>query len=304
MTDNIIKQNVVMDATLLSSLQTCEQKLQYRHGLNIKPNKGKSKSLEMGSLVHVILENFYKSILNKKSRLESISNGLAAGEFYYTHGELLTNEVINDDGMITPATYEPLTAIEIDDYKLILETVDLYFKRWENDSFVPVFVEHVIGKVIYEDESLRVLWKAKFDLVVDTNDGLMSMDHKTTARKSEYLRLNNQFMGQCILTETRSVLINIIGFQTSLKPNERFTREVKSYTADQLAEWMSEVVYWSRYLIALNETNYYPRRLTQCKTGYGKCDYYENLCDVNPSMRSENIKLYFKPAKEWDVVND
>ena len=309
------KKNVIMDATLLSSLMNCERKLELRHGLNIVPIGPKSKALEMGSLMHVFLEWYYKEIRDgRRSTARQVA--LEKGEFYYTFGELITpeertEEVLDADGnIVSPAiitqeaVYEPLSNMQIEDYALCIDTFNLYCERWKNDSFTPVHIEHVIGKILYEDEELRVLWKAKFDLISDTPIGFIPTDHKTMKQRRETLALNNQFMGQCHLLGVRSVLINKVGFQTSLKPEERFHRVSISYTADQLAEWVSETVYWAKYLINLNETNYFPRRFTQCESKFGKCEYYENLCSVNQSMRDEQVKLFFKPGKHWDVNND
>lgn len=290
------QKHVVMDATLLASLQVCERKLELRHGLNVVPNTGKSKALEMGSLVHVILEHFYKSIRDNKKN-ESISIGLAAGEHYFKYGELISKPE-------EPEIYDPLSAMQIDDYALILDTIDKYFSHYKNDSFTPVEIEHVKGEVIYEDSDIKLLWKAKFDLIGDFPNGFMAVDHKTMKQRRDTLILNNQFMGQNVLLGTRTMLINKVGFQTSLKMEERFQRVPINYSSDQLSEFISIAAYYAKYLVALTENNYFPPRYTQCETKFGKCEYYENYCSVNQNMREENLKLFFKAGKYWDISNE
>jgi len=291
------KRNVVMDATLLSSLQVCERKMDLRHNQNLVPIKGKSKALEMGSLVHKILETYYKCIRDGK-RHNAKECALQAGEHYYMHGECISTD---EDG---EKTYEPLMHTEIEDYELINDTMNAYFDYWINDSFTPVEIEHVKSALIFEDDDVRLLWKAKFDLISDTPNGFISTDHKTMKQRRDTLTLNNQFMGQCVLLNTRNVIINKIGFQTSLKPSERFVRPMMNYSADNLIEFVETAGYYAKYLIALSENDYFPPRFTQCETKFGKCEYYEHICSVNRNMRTENVKLHFTMGRVWDPTDD
>jgi len=292
------QKNVVMDATLLSALMVCERKMDLRHNQNLVPIYGKSKALEMGSLVHKILESYYKSIRDGR-KSTAITNAMQAGEDYYKFGELQSvNEQTGEK------SYEPLRHTDIEDYNLILDTMGLYFEKWINDSFTPVDVESVKSGLIFEDDDIRLIWKAKFDLISDTNNGFISTDHKTMKQRRETLALNNQFMGQCVLLNTRNVIINKIGFQTSLKIDERFSRVMLSYTSDQLIEFVETAGYFAKYLVALTENDYFPPRFTSCESKFGKCEYYENLCNVNRNMRGENARLHFMVGKSWEPIDD
>ncbi len=189
-------------------------------------------------------------------------------------------------------------------WKWVLNTCEQYFEFYKNDYWIPLFTETVKGKILYEDDEIRILWKAKLDLGVDTNQGIYPVDHKTMKQDRDTISLNNQFMGQCHIMSTKSAIINKIGFQTTLSAAEKFTREMKSYDSSQLIEWQSEILpYYAKLLLVYNETGYWPPNFSNCQTKYGLCDYYEHVCSLPISSRESNLKLYFKVGPVWDVTN-
>src|SRR6187431_1558574 len=76
------KKNVILDATNLSSLMSCGQFYDFRFNHRFLSAKGKSNSLEVGSLIHKVLEVFYKHQINGFKRETSIGHALIAGQLY------------------------------------------------------------------------------------------------------------------------------------------------------------------------------------------------------------------------------
>ncbi|MET0786270.1 MAG: hypothetical protein ABWY25_06150, partial [Paenisporosarcina sp.] len=145
---------------------------------------------------------------------------------------------------------------------------------------------------------------AKLDLVCDTNQGIYPVDHKTMQKRRDTMSLNNQFIGQCLVKGTRGMHINKIGFQSSLKPEEKFTRNMVSYSAARLIEWQSETLpFHAKQLLMYEEIGHFPPNYTHCEGKYGKCPFH-TVCESNPDMREEEIKLHFKVGPVWDPTND
>lgn len=246
--------------------------------------KGKSISLEMGSIVHNYLEFRNKAIINGIKKSEAISYGMASA-IAYSKSEEVTNS--------TP-----------EDISLALNTCMEYENHYKNDTWRPLEAEVVKGKEIYSDDKIRVIWKAKFDCIVDVGPYHAPVDYKTMKQRRDSASLNNQFTGQCVLTDSRVMFIDKIGFQKSLKPADKFTRVAMNYSLDRLKEWTDEIVpYWAYKLIEYTESGYFPPNYTHCENKFGFCKYRE-VCESNRNMRDEVLANNFVKGKKWDIQNE
>lgn len=342
MTDILIpKKNIILDSQIFNSLVACARLTDLRFNHNLQSLDGKSNSLEVGSLVHKVMEVFNRSIIHGLKRDEAINHGLIAGEMYVRGCQHCTNFQPIHDPLYTntepPVTShicgptcitKPSCGHQPDEYpgvintpqiidkdnpqhkykvssKWALETCEQYFDFWKNDSWIPLEVEVTKGEVLYEDDEIRILWKVKIDKMVDTNQGIFPSDYKTMKQNRNTISLNNQFKGQCLVTKTRQVWIDKIGFQTTLGASEKFKRVPISYSADQLLEWQSmELPFYAKMMLMYNETGYWPPNYTHCENKYGMCQFYEDVCRADRGMREENLKMHFKIGKKWDIGDE
>lgn len=309
------KKNIILDATIFSTIMACARLGNFRFNMSLQSINGKSNSLECGSIVHKFLEYYNRNIINGVKREQAIQLGFAAAETYI-------RGCPGCAGFIpTPEIPKPLCGHQVNEFEGVrntprasegykvgwqdaLDTCDQYVQFYRNDHWVPLEVEVVKGEVLYEDDEIRILWKAKLDLIADTNQGIFPVDHKTMKQRRDTIKLNNQFMGQCLIMKTRNVFINKVGFQKTLKPEEKFTRPPVSYTAEQLLEWQSETLpYYAKLLLMYAETEHYPPNYTHCENKYGNCPFLE-VCSANPNMRESELRRLFVVGPEWNPTND
>lgn len=315
MADEIIVETdqdyVVLDATVFGSVEGCPQLADYRFNQDLQLISGKSNSLECGSIMHHFLEDYYKGIKLHKSRADSIEAGLKRASLYirgcptcvsgnqvicgHTGKEWMGVKNTPEESVTKP---RPVTG-----WAFVLDTALQYADFYKNDVWVPVEVEHVKGEVIYEDARIKILWKAKYDLILNTNNGLYPVDHKTMSVDRGLNILDNQFMGQTYLLKGRSMMVNKIGFQKSKPINERFERVILNYTFGQLTEWSQEKVpFWASMLVHYNKNGIWPRNYRHCEGKFGKCDFYD-VCSVDPSIRDNEIRMKFYKGEKWDISN-
>ena len=313
MTDIILppKKNLVMDATLLSSLMGCGRYVDIRFNHRLVSGRGKSNSLEIGSLIHKVLEVYYKHKIDGFPTSVAIGNALIAGEMYISGCQFCAS---GDDESPScghePQEYPGMTNTpEMNDrfvvgWRFALQTCEQYFKFYEDDAWIPLSAEWVKAEPIYEDDEIRVGWKAKFDLTLDTNQiGIVSMDHKTFKQRRDKSSLSNQFMGHCVLLNSRAVIVNKIGLQTTLKIDERLTREVISFSADRLDEWRNETVpYYAYKYMQFQESGYWPPNYAHCENMFGSCQF-KQVCEANRNMREEVLRNDYQIAPVWDPRN-
>ncbi len=319
---SIGKKNIILDATLLSSLMNCPRLSDFRFNHNFVSISGKSNSLECGSLVHVFLEHYYKNIIQGMGKAQAEGHAFTAAELYIqgcphctdfvpteyqVNGEIrLTKPECNHKPNEYPGMYNTPKESEKSKtgWHYVLDTCQQYLDRYKNDHWVPLEVEVVKSTILYEDDEIRVLWKSKLDLIADTNQGIFPVDHKTMKQNRPTNSLNNQFMGQCLIMKTRNVYINKIGFQATLPPEEKFIRVPISYSAPRLIEWQSETLpYYAKLLLMYAESGHFPPNYSNCEGKYGNCAF-KTVCESDPGMREEEIKLNFKVGESWNPTND
>jgi hypothetical protein len=329
---SIKKKNVVFDATLLSSLMGCGRYTDIRFNHSLVPMSGKSNSLEIGSIVHKYLEYYYGSLIKGFTKSQSHQSGMAAAETYIRGCPTCIDPTCNlckgqsdSDKALCPQCngtgiyqeckhqkneFEGVKNTPRDSegyhtgWSWALDSCEQYYAFYANDFWVPLEVEVVKSKLIYEDDEIRVLWKAKLDLVVDTTQAILSVDHKTMKQNRDTISTNNQFMGQCIIMDSRNAIINKFGLQKSLKPAEKFGRVLMSYSGDRLLEWQSEIVpYYAYQYIGFVESGYWPPNFDHCETKFGKCQYLD-ICTADRGMREEILRVNFSKAPEWNPTNE
>jgi len=278
------KQIYVVDSQILNTIQDCARKANYSFNLNLEPI-AKPDYFEKGDLIHQMLAEYYKLrkyrsnwAINKKTHADIVAICIIIGRKAAVSMSL-DQEIVED----------------------VIRTFQEYCTYTANDGWDNVlFVEQVASKILYEDDTRIILYQGKLDLGIGlTNCPIMPVDHKSSSRRGRPHYLSNQFRGYCWLLGVTNIIINKIGFQKTLKDNEKFERHTLSYSPDLIDEWREVTIYEILRYITDAENNFFPPNFTSCDK-YSGC-IYEEVCRKPKEIRNYKLTQLFMERKEkWD----
>lgn len=296
------KIRIVMDATTFTAFQSCEEFFNLKHNHNLVPITGMGKPIEKGSMMHHMLETFYKAKAEGDNRSARIQKVMQTAQLFIMGCELCMKNECKEH---KDNPYKGITAIDHEEAHSVVDTFTQYEEFWKNDSWTTLAVEYVGGAVIYEDDDLSLLWKAKMDWIVDTDVEFgIPVDHKTASRRDDVSSLDNQFIGQTIIQKSNKMYRNVVGWQTSLKPQEKFTREAVNYSKSRQSEWILEAASYAYDLAAAIDAKRYRHRFTSCRKRFGDC-IFRKICEGEPTDRARLIMEQFRVNdRVWDISND
>jgi len=114
--------------------------------------------------------------------------------------------------------------------------------------------------------------------------------------------MSNQFRNYVNALNSNFLLVNKIGFQTTLKPHEKFTRIPLSFDPLYMDQWKYNVIKTMEHYVECLADGYWPMNETSCDKFNRKCEYY----DVDDSSGKEaaeyKLATLFKDGEPWDVT--
>jgi hypothetical protein len=121
--------------------------------------------------------------------------------------------------------------------------------------------------------------------------------------------MSNQFKIYCIVTGTNVLWVQRVGFQETLKAEDKFKIETIAFDPDVLEEWRTTtLVHWVKELIMAHENNFFPMNPTNCIHGHFACQFsdkmdHKGICSVSRNIREQKLERYFKVGEDWDPAN-
>jgi len=275
------KINITLDATMLDTFMSCARKYFYRFELR-RETPTKPKALDKGGIVHIGLETYYKSLRDGKDFVFSMN----AAQMAVRLALAKDSDLSTDEG------------------RLCIDTVEENLTYWKNaDVNLRILgVEESFIYILYEDDKFRIVMIGKIDLrFTDRQYENCPIDHKTYSRDFPVLRKTNQFLNYATSLNSDFLFVNRIGFQTSLKPNEKYKRIPLSFDEQFRNQWKDNVIKWAMRFYDCIIDNDWPMNDTSC-TKYNRiCEYYD-VCDTSgDDTRDYKLQAGYKLAEVWDV---
>lgn len=267
---------------MMNSFMSCPAFFNYRFNLN-KVAVLRAKPLDKGGLVHVGLENYYQGLKDNLPYDAAVDKAMVATR-------------------VAAATDSDLDTHEVERvFEVLLE----YFPRWRivDMGWQIGEIEKSFIKILYEDETFRLVVIGKVDLTISNNQYTnVPVDHKTYERDFPVTRLGMQFPTYAWATNSQWLFVNRVGFQTSIKPEIKHKRVPLSFDSEFIEQWKQNWIKWAMRYYDCIESNDWPMNTTSCFSFGRLCEYHE-VCDTSGTneQKEHKLHLHFKTDKPWDV---
>lgn len=285
-TDQSIKVNIVLDATMLDTFDLCPARFNFAFNMN-KTLPIKPKQLDRGTLIHIGMENYYLGLKDKLSF------------------DACQDSMINAVN-IASETDSDLPSNEISRIKeVLLETTKVY--RTLDERMEILAVETAFSYVLHEDDLVRIIMIGKIDLLANYHDQRNQtflntpFDHKSYERDNEISRMTNQFCNYSYATGSNYLIVNRIGMQTSIKPEIKHKRIPLSYDNLFLQQWKDNVIKICYDYLNCAASNSWPMRWTSCDKYNRRCEFYP-VCDSSGAeAKFWKLNANYDVREPWDV---
>lgn len=278
---------IILDASQIETFEACPRKWYNDHVLNLT-TPSTNPALSTGSWFHEVLRIYYEAGLESPP----ISKHIRKAVDYAA--SLTTGEA---SGRWPRVRKDP--KFHMDRLRAYLVT-----HMNEDDAAEILFVEKGFSTLFYEDIERRYILEGTIDLgTVEKSMGFTITDHKTQIRAYEKYPNNHQCFNYLAFTGANYFRYNFIGQQETQNENT-FRRPIFRPQPGQLEQWKRDVKRtfqeMERYVRAgLSDVLNYPKRLTQCQTKFGLCQFHK-LCEIPDDSKWRPVILKsYKEKEAW-----
>lgn len=277
------KVNIVMDMSQYDMFLLCPYRFRNRYKLNLDlSGEHRNKALDRGTLIHIACETYYESLKTGAKYDYAVDSALMKMKAaFVTESDLDNNEASH-----------------------LVDTMEEYFDYWRiaDQSFEILGVEEAFMYLLHEDDDVRIYLAGKIDLRIRDNQyDNLPYDHKSFSRSGPVNNLSNQFKNYCVVAKSNYLIVNRIGLQRTLKPQDKFIRVPLSYNHLIFDAWKKNVITNIFHYLECEATNEWPTNETSCDKFNRRCEYYE-VCEAS-GEEAKNYKLMnnYIQVEPWDV---
>lgn len=289
-------EEIECDAYAMGQFKDCPRKFDLRinQGLVAK-GRGQGGARGFGSALHKAREMWRLSLMRGDSEAHALEQGLI--------------------GLRDEFSRMPPTGIAPDERKTLANAEILfrgYTAKFIRHNYCPISVETPFSVAVGITPSGRMVKRTGImDEYCEFNGRAYVLDLKTSAiypggtwmdawRTSEqllgYVYAAQQIYGSCDGAIVHGVWVHgqPKTARNKYKPEDYFTAEIISFSAEQVEEWRTDFlasIDRREEARALNDWS--PNLGSACKTVYGLCDYHK-YCSSTPSIRQQVKEIYYE----------
>lgn len=289
---------IILDASQIEQFEACPRKWYNDHVLNLT-SVTTNTALSTGSYFHEVLKLYYGLGLENAPVSKHIKKAVDYAVHLATSAEAVRWPRVKAD-----------PKFHVDRLRAYLIT-----HMCEDDSAEIVAVEKGFSTLLFEDSQRRYILEGMIDLIwIKKHMGLTVTDHKTQQRMYEKYFHNHQLFNYLAFTGANYFEYNFLG-QQQTQNEDTFRRPIFKPHPGAIEQWKRDVLRtfeeMERYIIYENpklgenadtqifEREAFPKRLTQCQTKFGLCQFHK-LCELpDDSSYREVVLKHYKQKEPW-----
>jgi hypothetical protein len=309
-----------IDNSTLDILTTCPRAFEYFFFHN-KIASGERSALNFGSGMHLALENFYRTGLEKDSEISPYQSGL---------------NVLTEHFSLHPQGEDEYRSLD-----LATKMFDFYTSKYLSEDFeicvlangkpciettfsLPLCDDYGLPqRFFYQDtkketHSFCVIYTGKIDLIVKKNLQIFTLDHKTAFQFGQTFwqeqQMSAQHVGYCDSADkilgltTSGYIVNgmrtrKLGGKTHPLPyDEDFERNIYYLTPERKKEWRNNLIHLIHELCDNVSRDYLPMKTKWCVGKYGPCPYFDICSLPNPIERKLVLESGLYRDNDWSPL--
>jgi hypothetical protein len=185
--------------------------------------------------------------------------------------------------------------------QFILITFKEYVGYYITEDIIPLAVEELLSKIIYEDDKQVIVYEGTPDLIYCTekDDTPYPMDHKTESARRNFYGLNNQFLGYPFLTGAKKIYRNAIGLQKTKKPADKFYRDPIAFADGVFKTWSNNVVEIGKKIIGSYSEDKWEGHYSMCEGNniHRSGCIFQQVCDKSEVNWAYELETEFVKVK-------
>jgi hypothetical protein len=302
------KYTLALDASQLNQFGKCNLSWAYAYRENLQLSGTSTAAMDMGTLMHSLLDKFYKKAPLWNALGRSKCSKLAIIEFHDTDAEMIKKFSAQEIGFIEKRFIE---------YVMNYEDRDLNPMIRFNDTGAAIAASELgFSKVLYEDENVLFLVEGKIDVIHidDSSRAKVIVDHKTRGRVNQLYGYRPQVLTYTWATDCDYFMYNYVGTQDDksgaiMKAGHIFEREVVSVPKWMRDRWQIKMlkIFWN---IAVQDDNFpnFPNEYkfeannSNCAGSFDSSPcMFHHLCETQGDEMREHLKRFKYEKKEpWE----
>lgn len=313
---------IALDATQITEYSFCPLSWYYRYREHLARTGADRKSLDLGTIMHLYLAEYY----DQQSQGISYDEAAKAAVI-----KLKDNKEIHE--LDPSGEFNQFIGQRFIAYVMKYSQSD--FRAFKTAGLplqsavaTNAAIEVGFSKKIYEDSNFTFIIEGRIDLLAYIDDKIYFVDHKTQGRKANLYKYKPQFLTYALATELEYGLINYIGMTKEVN-NDTFRRELIKFPKWMVERWRYYIIDKVFLPLAIKLEKYQwirehvnddqilrfttnlerklfesERRLTSCSGAFDSMPcMFTDLCETSDPQMVQNIKSFqyhqIQPWSPW-----